>query len=61
MAKVALSMTGSQGELPENTDKIFVVNDDNEYLGELSISKIITSDPSMSVKEIMGTDVSSSS
>jgi magnesium transporter len=46
-----------QGELPENTDKIFVVNDDNEYLGELSISKIITSDPSMSVKEIMGAEV----
>ena len=46
-----------QGELPENTDKIFVVNDANEYLGELSISKIITSDPSISVKEIMGAEV----
>ncbi len=46
-----------QGELPENTDKIFVVNDGNEYLGELSISKIITSNPSMTVKEIMETEV----
>ena len=46
-----------QNELPENTDKIFVVNDLNEYLGELSISKIITSDPSLTVKEIMETDI----
>ena len=46
-----------QGELPENTDKIFVVNHDNEYLGELLISKIITSNPSISVKEIMGTEI----
>ena len=34
-----------QGNLPENTDKIFVVNDENVYLGELLISKIITSKP----------------
>ena len=46
-----------QEELPENTDKIFVVNDLNEYLGELSISKIITSDPSLTVKEIMETEI----
>ena len=45
------------GELPENTDKIFVVNDANEYLGELSISEIITSNPSMIVREIMKTEV----
>ena len=45
------------GELPENTDKIFVVNDINEYLGELSISEIITSNPSMIVREIMKTEV----
>tara|TARA_B100001059_G_scaffold228308_1_gene259218 strand:- start:808 stop:2151 length:1344 start_codon:yes stop_codon:yes gene_type:complete len=45
------------GELPENTDKIFVVNDTNEYLGELSISEIITSNPSMIVREIMKTEL----
>ena len=45
------------GELPENTDKIFVVNDINEHLGELSISEIITSNPSMIVREIMKTEV----
>ena len=46
-----------QGKLPENTDKIFVVNDDNKYLGELSISEIITSNPLMIVSEIMETEI----
>ena len=45
------------GKLPENTDKIFVVNNENEYLGELSISQIITSNPSMIVREIMETEI----
>ena len=45
-----------QGDLPENTDKIFVVNQENEYLGELSIGKIITSKLSMLVREIMETE-----
>ncbi len=45
-----------QGDLPENTDKIFVVNNQNEYLGELSIGKIITSKLSMLVREIMETE-----
>ncbi len=47
-----------QGDLPENTDKIFVVNNDNKYLGHLLISVIITSDPSMIVREIMETEIS---
>ena len=54
--EVVIKYLRDQGELPENTDKIFVVNDDNEYLGELSISKIIT--PSMTVREIMETEIS---
>ena len=45
-----------QGDLPENTDKIFVVNHQNEYLGELSIGKIITAKLSMLVREIMETE-----
>ena len=45
-----------QVDLPENTDKIFVVNNENEYLGELLISKIITSKPTMLVREIMETE-----
>ena len=41
--KEVISYLRDLGKLPENTDKIFVVNDSNEYLGELSISGVITS------------------
>ncbi len=51
-----ISYLRDQTELPENTDKIFVVNNENQYLGELLISKIITSKPSMLVREIMETE-----
>ncbi len=55
--KEVISYLRDLGKLPENTDKIFVVNDLNEYLGELSISGVITSNPSMVVREIMETEV----
>ena len=47
-----------QKELPDNTDKIFVVNKEDEYVGELAIGKIITSKPSLSVREVMDTSAS---
>ena len=53
--EVVTTYLRGQKKLPENTDKIFVVNNENEYLGELTISKIITSNPSMIVREIMET------
>jgi magnesium transporter len=55
--EVVISYLRGQEELPENTDKIFVVNKDDKYVGELSISKIITSESTMTVREIMETDV----
>ena len=55
--KEVLSYLRDQKKLPENTDKIFVVNNDNNYLGEMPISKIITTDPVMNVREIMETDM----
>ena len=53
--EVVTTYLRGQKKLPENTDKIFVVNNENEYLGELTISNIITSSPSMVVREIMET------
>ena len=53
--KEVMSYLRNLGKLPENTDKIFVVDNENGYLGELPISEIITSNPSMVVKEIMET------
>ena len=55
--EVVISYLRGQEELPKNTDKIFVVNKDDQYVGELSISKIITSESTMTVREIMETDV----
>ena len=55
--KEVLNYLRDQKELPESTDKIFVVNNDNDYLGELPISKIITTDPIMIVSEVMETDM----
>ena len=55
--EVVISYLRGQEELPENTDKIFVVNKDDQYVGELSISKIITSESTMTVREVMETDV----
>ena len=55
--KEVLSYLRDQKKLPENTDKIFVVNNDNNYLGEIPVSKIITTDPVMNVREIMETDM----
>ena len=55
--EVVLRYLRSHGELPENTDKIFVVSKENLYLGELSISKLITSEPSSTVEEVMDQSV----
>ncbi len=43
-------------EIPNSTDQLFVVNQDDVFLGTLSMSKLLTSDPSISVREIMRTD-----
>ena len=42
-----------RGELPDGTDKLFVVDRDNKYLGLLTLSKLITSDPSLKVEDLM--------
>ncbi|ROS06119.1 magnesium transporter [Sinobacterium caligoides] len=44
-------------ELPEIFDTIFVVNRNDRFLGQLSISKLLSSDPAMTVREIMATDI----
>ncbi len=43
-------------ELPKNTDKLFVVNSRNEYVGALSLSRILTAGSSVTVREVMDTD-----
>ena len=53
--EVVINYLRDQEELPENTDKIFVVNKEDKYIGEISISKIITCKPNLTVREIMST------
>jgi magnesium transporter len=53
--EVVINYLRDQKELPDNTDKIFVVNKEDEYIGELAIGKIITSKPSLTVREVMDT------
>ena len=55
--EVVINYLRDQKELPNNTDKIFVVNKEDEYVGELAIGKIITSRPKLSVREVMNTNV----
>lgn len=44
-------------EIPHSTDQLFVVNQHDVFLGTLSMSKLLTSDPNITVREIMSTDV----
>lgn len=43
-------------ELPPSTDALIVVNSDDHYLGMLPLAKVLTSDPSVTVREIMDSD-----
>lgn len=44
-------------ELPPMTDNIFVVNAKNEYVGLLPISRLLISDPHLTVRELMDTNI----
>ena len=39
---LVLEYLRSIGDIPENTDKLFVVSKNNNFIGELKISKIIS-------------------
>jgi len=43
-------------ELPETTDALIVVNSRDEYVGMLPVAKLLTSDPTVTVREVMDTD-----
>lgn len=44
-------------QLPESTDNLFVVNRKDQFIGLLPLTKLLTSDPSVTVREVMLTDV----
>ncbi len=45
------------GDMPDGTDLLFVVNRDNEYVGSLFLSRLLTHDTDTLVSAIMSTDV----
>lgn len=47
----------ARGEMPDGTDSIFVVNRRNEYLGALLLSRLLTQDPELLVRDVMAGDV----
>ncbi len=44
-------------ELPDITDNLFVVSRNDTFLGTLPLSKMLTSSPNTSVREVMNTEV----
>lgn len=54
---VVLRYLRRHAELPASTDAVYVVNKNDEYLGTLPISKLLTTDPNVIVREVMVTDV----
>lgn len=44
-------------ELPPMTDSLYVVNRNDQLVGLLPISKMLTTDPSVTVREVMVTDI----
>lgn len=53
---VVLRYLRRHSELPATTDCIYVVSNNNEYLGQLPLTKLLVTDPSMTVREMMITD-----
>jgi len=54
---VVLRYLRRHDELPEATDNLIVVNRRGQFVGLLPLSKLLTSSPSITVREIMITDV----
>lgn len=54
---VVLRYLRMHGELPRNMDSLFVVNRQDEFVGVLPLTRVLTADPEMTVREAMATDV----
>ena len=54
---VVLRYLRMRGEVPDRTESVFVVNRDDEYLGCLYLSRLLTHDPHRTVAEIMDAEV----
>ncbi len=53
---VVLRYLRKLGELPEHTDSLIVTTRDNTYVGILPLTRLVTSDPELTVGEVMDRD-----
>ena len=54
---VVLRYLRAHAEIPDGTDTIFVVNRNNEYVGCLYLTRLLTQDPDASIEQVMSTDI----
>jgi magnesium transporter len=55
--EVVLRYMRIRGELPDRTDRLFVVNRHDKYLGGLDITRLLTEEPERTVGEVMDSAV----
>jgi len=55
--EVVLRYLRRRGELPESTNKLFVVDRNDQLVGQLLVGKILTADPARRVSQVMDRDV----
>ncbi len=53
--EVVLRYCRMRGELPERTDRLFVVSRSDQYLGGIDVASLVTEDPEKMVGEVMDT------
>jgi magnesium transporter len=56
-AELVLRYLRLRRDLPASTDSLAVVNSRDEYLGSLPLTKLLTADPTVTVREIMNTEI----
>ena len=56
---VVLRYLRLKGELPEATDTLYVVNEDDQLIGDVPLSTLLTVDPTLSIAEIMDNKIES--
>ena len=55
--EVVLRYLRAHGDIPDGTDTIYVVNRDNEYVGSLYLTRLLTQNLDQSVETVMSTDI----
>jgi magnesium transporter len=55
--EVVLRYLRMRGELPDRTDRLFVVHRDDRYLGALDVTRLLTDDPDRTVAEAMDSSI----